>query len=69
MGRRHDELKGPHDVRHGEPEPRVGEGPLQPAGGANLQLVDAGAAADAPGEDRADDGVELSIVPRRDVLP
>ena len=57
-------------MRRGEPEPRVGEGPLRPAGGANLQCVDAGAAdADAPGEYRADDCVELLAVTRRDTLP
>ena len=45
-------------------------GPHRPAGGADLQRVDAGAAAtNAPGEYRVDDGVELLAVPRRDVLP
>ena len=45
-------------------------GPHRPTGGADLQCVDAGAAAtNAPGEYRVDDGVELLAVPRRDVLP
>ena len=57
-------------MRRGELEPHVGEGSLRPASAADLQCIDAGSAtADAPGEDRANDGIELPAVLRHDVLP